>query len=138
MLFMYSSDVVIWFHIVFICVESHKLTHYSFEKNINFWKFFFEIFKNFFCQISPNYAQKRWFSKVKKKFFFGKKIFFDLEIFFFFSILARFWAILGDFEGYFWAQNPENFKNVRDPLGHQKIRKFSKVAKIIRKCAKVP
>ena len=32
MLFMYSSDVEVWFHIVLICVKSHKLTHFAFEK----------------------------------------------------------------------------------------------------------
>ena len=45
-------------------------------------KIFFEIFKKiFFLQISPNYAQKRGFSKFEKK-IFEKNIFF---VMFFFS-----------------------------------------------------
>ena len=33
MVSMNSLDVAILFHIDLICVEPHKLTHYSFEKN---------------------------------------------------------------------------------------------------------
>ena len=54
---MYSSDVEVWFHIVLICVESHKLTHYSYEKKFFFWKFFWGFLSIFYvvlAQIQKN------------------------------------------------------------------------------------
>ena len=53
-----------------------ETTHSAFEKTIFFFKIFFWNFqKNFFHQISPNYAQKRGFSKIRKKNFEKKNFF---------------------------------------------------------------
>ena len=59
-----------------------ETTHSAFEKTIFFSKIFFLKFpKIFFHQISPNYAQKKGFPKIRKKNFW-KKIFFFSHIFF--------------------------------------------------------
>ena len=57
MLFVYSSDVVIWLHKVLICVKPHKLTNYTFEKKNFFWKIFWcflSIFYVVLAQIQKN------------------------------------------------------------------------------------
>ena len=59
-----------------------ETTHSAFEKTIFFFKIFFWNFqKIFFHQISPNYDQKRGFTKIRKK-NFEKKNFFFSRIFF--------------------------------------------------------
>ena len=67
---MYSLDVAIWFHIVLICVEPHKLTHYSFEKKIFFRKFFWG-FLSIYYVVLAQIQKNQYVLKTSKSCLFG-------------------------------------------------------------------
>ena len=82
----YSSDVVIWFYVVLICVAPDMLTHYKFEKKKFLKFFFFQIFKNFFSSNLVELCLEKVIFKSTKKNFFFKKIF---VVMFFFRKLQQ-------------------------------------------------
>ena len=65
----------------FIISVTRNDTFCIWKKNFFEKIFFWNFQKIFFRHISPNYAQKRWFPKIKKK-IFQKKIFFCHDFFF--------------------------------------------------------
>ena len=77
MLFVYSSDVVIWLHEVLICVKPHKLTNYTFEKK----NFFLVFFVNFLCCTSPNSKKSICSENLKVLPIWNRWHLFDLSIF---------------------------------------------------------
>ena len=87
MVFICSTHREIWYHVVFIWVVPHILTHYAFEKKWS--KFFLKIFPKF---LGKNFQKFSYGSQMKiydlwKKNYFWKKIF---------------WKIWKIFEKYFW------------------------------------
>ena len=66
---MYSSHLEIWFHVVLICVEPHKLTHYSFEKK-KFRKFFWG-FLSIYYVVLAQIQKNQYVLKTSKSCLFG-------------------------------------------------------------------
>ena len=88
MLFVYSSDVVIWLHKVLICVKPHKLTNYTFEKKNFFWKFFW-CFLSIFYVVLAQIQKNQYVLKTSKSCLFETVDIYLICLFF--LILLQFW-----------------------------------------------